>query len=42
MVTRSKAEFLRNIPEVEDLLWDLTPEDERRYAQKLSDLRLRR
>ena len=42
MVTRSKAEFLRNIPEVEDLLWDLTPDDEQRYSQKLADLRIRR
>ncbi|MCI4336589.1 MAG: DUF3198 domain-containing protein [Thermoplasmata archaeon] len=42
MVTRSKAEFLRNLPEVEDLLWDLTPADEMRYAEKKSDLRIRR
>lgn len=42
MLTKSKAEFLRNIPEVEDLLWDLTPRDETRYQEKLSDLRLRR
>ena len=42
METRSKAEFLRNLPEVEDLLWDLTPLDESRYAAKKSDLRIRR
>lgn len=42
METRSKAEFLRNLPEVEDLLWDLTPNDERRYAEKKADLRIRR
>ena len=42
MRTRSKAEFLRNLPEVEDLLWDLTPSDEGRYAEKKADLRIRR
>lgn len=42
MLTKSKAEFLRNIPEIERLLWDLTPRDEVRYDQKLADLRLRR
>jgi hypothetical protein len=42
METRSKAEFLRNLPEVEDLLWDLTPIDERRYAEKKAELRIRR
>ncbi len=42
MLTKSKAEFLRNIPELEKLLWDLTPADELRYDQKLSELRLRR
>lgn len=42
MLTKSKAEFLRNIPEIEDLLWDLTPEDESRYQVRLSELRLRR
>lgn len=42
MLTKSKAEFLRNIPEVEDLLWDLTPDDERRYEAKRAELRLRR
>lgn len=42
MLTKSKAEFLRHISELEDLLWDLTPQDERRYQDKLADLRLRR
>jgi hypothetical protein len=42
MVTKSKAEFLRNIPELEEILWDLTPEDEVRYQRKLADLRVRR
>jgi hypothetical protein len=42
MVTKSKAEFLRNIPDLEDLLWDLTPHDEIRYEQKKSELRIRR
>ena len=42
MVTKSKAEFLRNLPEVEDLLWDLTPDDERRYLEKKAELRIRR
>jgi hypothetical protein len=42
MVTKSKAEFLRNIPDLEQLLWDLTPADETRYLQKLGDLRIRR
>jgi hypothetical protein len=42
MLTKSKAEFLRNLPEVEDLLWELTPADEQRYAEKKSDLRIRR
>jgi hypothetical protein len=41
MVTKSKAEFLRNIPELEDLLWDLTPADESRYEAKRAELRLR-
>jgi len=41
MVTKSKAEFLRNIPELEDLLWDLTPADEARYQTKRAELRLR-
>jgi uncharacterized membrane protein YbhN (UPF0104 family) len=42
MLTKSKAEFLRNIPELEELLWELTPQDQVRYEQKLADLRLRR
>jgi hypothetical protein len=42
MLTKSKAEFLRNIPEIEELLWDLTPDDEQRYVEKRSDFRLRR
>jgi hypothetical protein len=42
MLTKSKAEFLRNIPDLEELLWDLTPQDQVRYEQKLADLRLRR
>ncbi|HXY12270.1 MAG TPA: DUF3198 domain-containing protein [Thermoplasmata archaeon] len=42
MVTKSKAEFLRNIPELEDLLWDLTPRDEQRYEAKRAELRVRR
>ena len=42
MLTKSKAEFLRNIPELEDLLWDLTPNDEERYEAKRSELKVRR
>ncbi|MGP8072857.1 MAG: DUF3198 domain-containing protein [Thermoplasmata archaeon] len=42
MVTKSKAEFLRNIPELEELLWDLTPSDEDRYQRKRAELRVRR
>jgi len=42
MKTKSKAEFLRNIPELEDLLWELTPADELRYESKKSELRVRR
>lgn len=42
MLTKSKAEFLRNIPQLEDLLWDLTPADEDRYQQRLSEMRLKR
>jgi len=42
MVTKSKAEFLRNIPDLEDLLWELTPADEVRYEQKRAELRVRR
>jgi hypothetical protein len=41
MRTRSKAEFLRNLPEIEQLLWDLTPADERRYLDKRGEFRLR-
>jgi hypothetical protein len=42
MVTKSKAEFLRNIPELEELLWDLTPVDEDRYEEKRAEFRMRR
>lgn len=42
METKSKAEFLRNIPELEQLLWDLTPHDEERYFDKRIELRVRR
>jgi hypothetical protein len=42
MFTKSKAEFLRNIPELEDLLWELTPADEVRYEEKKTELRIRR
>jgi len=42
MLTKSKAEFLRNIPELEELRWDLTPADQERYEQRLAELRLRR
>ena len=42
MLTKSKAEFLRNIPELEDILWDLTPYDEVRYENKRAELRVRR
>jgi len=42
MLTKSKAEFLRNIPELEDLLWELTPNDELRYENKRSELKVRR
>ncbi len=41
MRSKSKAEFLRNLPEVEELLWDLTPEDDRRLFQKKQELRIR-
>ena len=34
MLTKSKAEFLRNLPDLEDLLWDLTPADEQRYDRR--------
>ncbi|MGA8710220.1 MAG: DUF3198 domain-containing protein [Thermoplasmata archaeon] len=42
MLTKSKAEFLRNIPELEDLLWELTPNDEKRYEAKRGELKVRR
>lgn len=42
MRSKSKAELLRNIPEIEDLLWDLLPYDQVRFEQKCSDLRIRR
>ncbi len=42
MVTKSKAEFLRNVPELEDLLWELTPDDEIRYENKRIELKIRR
>ncbi|MCI4364946.1 MAG: DUF3198 domain-containing protein [Thermoplasmata archaeon] len=42
MVTKSKAEFLRNIPELEEILWELTPIDEVRYETKRAELRVRR
>jgi cytochrome bd-type quinol oxidase subunit 2 len=42
MRTKSKAEFLRNIPLLEELLWDLTPNDEVRYLKKREELRLPR
>lgn len=42
METKSKAEFLRNIPELEQVLWDLTPNDERRYFDKRAELKIRR
>jgi ABC-type Fe3+ transport system permease subunit len=42
MVTKSKAEFLRNIPELEQILWDLTPVDEDRYEERRAEFRMRR
>lgn len=42
MRSKSKAELLRNIPEIEELLWDLTPSDHVRYERKLSELHVRR
>ena len=42
MLTKSKAEFLRNIPEIEETLWELTPIDEDRYDAKCAELRVRR
>lgn len=41
MKTKSKAEFVRNMTEVEDLLWDLTPKDEIRLVKKKQELRVR-
>jgi hypothetical protein len=41
MKTKSKAEFLRNLDQIEELLWDLTPADEQRYLDKRSEFRLR-
>lgn len=41
MKTKSKAEFVRNLPEAEDLLWDLTPNDEIRLAQRKQELKIR-
>jgi len=42
MRSKSKAELLRNIPEIEDLLWDLLPYDQVRFEQKCAELRIRR
>lgn len=42
MRSKSKAELLRNIPEIEELLWDLKPEDQLRYENKCIDLHIRR
>ncbi|HTT73708.1 MAG TPA: DUF3198 domain-containing protein [Thermoplasmata archaeon] len=42
MVTKSKAEFLRSIPELEEILWELTPADELRYERKKVELKIRR
>jgi hypothetical protein len=41
MKTKSKAEFLRNLDQIEELLWDLTPTDEQRYLDKRAEFRLR-
>ena len=41
MKTKSKAEFLRNLDKLEELLWDLTPNDEQRYLDKRAEFRLR-
>jgi hypothetical protein len=41
MRSKSKAEFLRNLPEVEDLIWELTPDDEERLLRKKQELRIR-
>ncbi|MGI0054933.1 MAG: hypothetical protein ACREBT_07025 [Thermoplasmata archaeon] len=42
MRSRSKAELLRNLPEIEELLWDLTPADQQRYLAKCVEFRIRR
>ncbi len=42
MRSKSKAELLRNIPEMEELLWDLLPYDQVRYEQKCAELHIRR
>jgi len=42
MRSKSKAELLRNIPEIEDLLWDLTPYDQVRFERKCIELHIRR
>ncbi len=42
MATKSKAEFLRNIPDLEQVLWDLTPADEERYFRRRTELKIRR
>jgi len=41
MLTKSKAEFLRNLDKIEELLWELTPADEQRYLDKRAEFRLR-
>ena len=41
MKTRSKAEFLRHVPEVEDLIWDLTPRDHERLIRKKQEFKIR-
>jgi hypothetical protein len=41
MKTKSKAEFLRNLDKIEELLWELTPSDEQRYLDKRAEFRLR-
>jgi hypothetical protein len=41
MKTKSKAEFLRNLDKIEELLWDLTPADDERYLAKRAEFRLR-
>ncbi|MCW6167915.1 MAG: hypothetical protein LVQ64_05670 [Thermoplasmatales archaeon] len=42
MRSKSKAEFLRNLPEMEELLWELTPQDHSRYLEKCAEFRVRR